>query len=112
MNETEGSKAVFEEAVMARLEVIESQNQQILGLLAKMADSFSVDLPASAGRRGGKYTPEQWQAIVKNPRILREMSRQDTSKRRKKALSTLHGNTASEQGKQDRPIRTEERAHE
>lgn len=101
MNEMENPKTVFEEAVMARLEVIERQNQQILALLAKMADSSSVDLPAPSGRRGGKYTPEQWQAIVKDPRILREMSRQDTSKRRKKALATRHDNTAGEQGKPD-----------
>lgn len=112
MSEMEDPKTVFEEAVMSRLEVIERQNQQILALLAKMADSSSVDLPAPSGRRGGKYTPEQWQAIVKDPRILREMSRQDTSKRRKKALATRP--TTPPAGKENRIVsgRAEGRAHE
>lgn len=66
--------------ILARLERIEA-------LLAKLADTQPVELPTPAGRRRGKYSEAQWQALVRDPDILREMSKQDTSKRRKKTMA-------------------------
>jgi hypothetical protein len=76
-----------EKAMIARLETIERQNLQILDLLMKLADSRPADLPSTSSRARGKYTPKQWAAIVRDPSILRELSRQDTSKRRKKVVA-------------------------
>lgn len=81
--------------IISRLEAIEQQNQQVLALLEKLTGAQPIELPPPSSRRG-KYSQEQWQAIVKDPRILREMSRQDTSKRRKKAMTIGLRNTASE----------------
>ncbi len=73
--------------ILVRLERIEA-------LLEKMADAQPIELPEPSGRRVGKYTQEQWQAIVRNPEILREMSKRDTSRRRKKMLASGRPNEA------------------
>lgn len=82
-------------AILSRLEAIERQNQRVLALLEKLTGAQPIELPSTSSRRG-KYSQEQWKAIVKDPGILREMSRQDTSKRRKKAMTCGLRNTASE----------------
>jgi hypothetical protein len=73
--------------ILARLAAIEQQNQQVLSLLAKLAEAQPVELPTPSRRRRGKYSEAQWQALVRDPDILREMSKQDTSKRRKKTMA-------------------------
>lgn len=90
-----------EEALIARLDIIERQNLQILDLLMKLADSRHADLPSASGLAIGKYTPEQWAAIVRDPSILRELSRQDTRKRRKNAMAARI-NSGDRRGKQNR----------
>lgn len=77
-------------AIMSRLEAleesIERQNKKVLDLLARMVAQPQTAPPAPAVR-SGKYTTAQYRAMVHNPNLLKELSRQDTSRRRKKSLA-------------------------